>query len=159
MNLSEIEIGLCLDTLEINDFNNITGGIYFSYNDQCFPEKCWDDFVVVILGWWHKALLNLIRSPRNGVVEEFLFMDGPFLVKVKKLYDDVIKLVFIEERLKSKHIYFTCQTSIHHLKNALTKNAKLLLEEIEKRKWKTDDIDELKRVYNILKNINSTFSQ
>jgi hypothetical protein len=150
MDLVEIEINICLDNLSINNRNVITGEIYFSYNDQYFPEKGWDDFIVVILTWWHKAIINLISSRQNGIVQEFEFMDGPLLVKGTKLSDDIVELQFIKEKKDSEHIFFTCQTSINKFKKTLLNSTKQLLKDIKKRNWQSDDIEELEKMWRIL---------
>lgn len=150
MDLVEVEISISLDTLSINNRNFITGEIYFSYNDQYFPEKGWNDFIVVILTWWHKAIINLISSRQNGIVQEFEFMDGPLLVKGNKLSDDIVELQFIKEKKDSEHIFYTCRTSINKFKNTLLHNTKKLLEDIKKRNWHSDDIEELEKMWIIL---------
>ncbi|MCH1625329.1 hypothetical protein [Fredinandcohnia quinoae] len=150
MDLVEIEMNIDLDTLSINNRNVITGEIYFSFNGEYFPERGWNDFIVVILTWWHTALINLKNSRQNGIVQEFDFMDGPLLVRGFKISDDIIELRFIRKTIGSEHIFFTCQTSINSFKKTLLKRTKQLLTDIKGRNWKSGDIEELEKLWKIL---------
>jgi len=48
--------------------------------EDTFPAVGWDDFGVVILGWWAGALCRILRSEsKNELVH---FMDGPYAVEV-----------------------------------------------------------------------------
>ena len=50
--------------------------------DKCqFPMDGWDDFVVVILGWWVVALLRLLRGDSER--ETVPFMEGPYAVELE----------------------------------------------------------------------------
>ncbi len=46
-----------------------------------FPARGWDDFVVVVLGWWAAALVRLLRGLSQR--EMLDFMDGPFTVETE----------------------------------------------------------------------------
>ncbi|GIN86918.1 hypothetical protein J6TS2_33040 [Heyndrickxia sporothermodurans] len=151
MDVVEIELNICLDSLSIYSHNVITGKIYFSIEDRFFPEKGWEDFVVVILAWWLKALLNL-KNSRNGITQVFEFMDGPLFVRGTKISEDIVEMQFIKEKADFEHIYFTCQCSINQLKNTLITTTKYLLKELERRNLESDDIEELERMWKILNN-------
>jgi hypothetical protein len=47
----------------------ITSEIYFEINNQIFPEKKWNDFVIVILNTW------LSEVGKMGLVIFYLWMD------------------------------------------------------------------------------------
>jgi len=78
---------------------NITGVIYWRSNDHCFPDDNWNDFVVVLLGWWTKAITRLLLGCSRS--ETFDFMDGPFSMLCTTA-TDVIDCQFIERRRLAK---------------------------------------------------------
>lgn len=54
--------------------------IYIVTGEDTFPGVGWDDFAVVILGWWAGAFCRILRSEsKNELVH---FMDGPYAVEV-----------------------------------------------------------------------------
>lgn len=64
--------------------------ITWEHDGTYYPDKKWDDFGEVILGWWLNAALRLARGTDE---DEFVFMDGPFFIKAR--YDretDIVEL-------------------------------------------------------------------
>jgi hypothetical protein len=57
-----------------------TGNIWLELDSYYFPANGWNDFVVVVLGWWANALLRLIRGISTR--ETVHFMEGPYVVEV-----------------------------------------------------------------------------
>ena len=49
-------------------------------NGRDFPSHDWNDFVVVVLGWWAHALVRLLGNV--GAKETVNFMDGPYAVEI-----------------------------------------------------------------------------
>lgn len=43
----------------------------------------WNDFVVVVLGWWVAAVLRL--SQNDSASERIHFMDGPYAVEISRM--------------------------------------------------------------------------
>jgi len=60
--------------------NAIIGIIFFTIDGNDFPTSNWDDFVIIILGWWVEAALSLLDKTNKSC--NFRFMDGPYLVRV-----------------------------------------------------------------------------
>ena len=60
----------------------VTGVTYVAIGERTYPEIGWNDFPVVILGWWCEALARL-SSKRDARVE-LRFMDGPFRLAVER---------------------------------------------------------------------------
>ena len=52
-------------------------GIWLVTGGAEFPRAGWNDFVVVVLGWWSSAILRLLEN--NSGMERVHFMDGPLL--------------------------------------------------------------------------------
>lgn len=55
-------------------------GICLQHDGQFYPSEDWMDFGSVILAWWMAAQFHLLGS---GRCQKFLFMDGPYEVKVR----------------------------------------------------------------------------
>jgi hypothetical protein len=70
----------------------IHGTIYWKFGATCFPDRDWDDFAGVLLGWWRTELFVKARRRRNFTLE---FMDGPMSIKGIHVYknDYIIKLM------------------------------------------------------------------
>ncbi|WP_434041509.1 MULTISPECIES: hypothetical protein [Sorangium] len=67
-------------TLHRSKMGSVTGGVYFDFGpEQGFPGVGWDDFVVVLAGWWLAALNEITRTGRESVL---YFMDGPYSITV-----------------------------------------------------------------------------
>jgi hypothetical protein len=150
MELVDIKINIGIDTISKNKRNVVTSEIYFSCNDRFFPEHGWYDFSVVILTWWHKATINLSNSRSKGIVEEFDFMEGPLFVRGVKVSDEIIELFFIKENKAAEHILFKCRTNVNKFKSSLLRSTERLLQEIRNRNWRTDEIEELEKMWKVL---------
>lgn len=57
----------------------VTGQIWLTVDGQAFPEPGWNDFAVVVLGWWTEAIADLLDG---APYRELLFMDGPYLAAI-----------------------------------------------------------------------------
>ena len=51
----------------------ITGEIYFEENNNYFPEKGWNDFTVIILGWWISSFLKSVKQIHSHQQLEHIF--------------------------------------------------------------------------------------
>jgi hypothetical protein len=66
----------------------ITGVVAIRLGEVCFPEGRWNDFIVVVLGWWARQAAAL----RAGDPARLVFMDGPYSV-VARPVNGVSRLV------------------------------------------------------------------
>jgi hypothetical protein len=137
-----ISIEVDLETLE--NRQSVTGNIYFVIDyHQYFPQEGWSDFVITILTWWINSIKGLIVSD-PGRTYEFDFMDGTPIVLAKKLDNENLELRFyINEEVKSREI-FKAKCSIKEVRDSILSVSKKVVRSIERKKWKRDDIDELK---------------
>jgi hypothetical protein len=58
----------------------ITGVIYFNFDQYKFPEIGWNDYIVIILGWWLDSIERLSKGLTKTV--DLKFMDGPLRVRL-----------------------------------------------------------------------------
>ncbi|WP_165895065.1 hypothetical protein [Tepidibacillus fermentans] len=153
MLLKDIEVVVNTNSIFMNTSRNVIGEIYFKIGDFYFPAEGWDDFVVVILGWWQKDIMN-IRNDRIGTVYELDFMDGPWFVKGNKISEHTIELEFVRDKSDSQQIIFTCLCQVAQLQQSILHATEKLLTELKSRKWHSDDIEELDRIWRLLKSLN-----
>lgn len=70
----------------------VTCPIWIEVDGNPFPEEGWDDFSVVLLGWWITA------ASSGDVTSCFLFMDGPFRFELSLLHDGLEVVFFKADR-------------------------------------------------------------
>ncbi|WML26147.1 hypothetical protein [Neobacillus sp. OS1-33] len=148
--VEKADIIVNFNSLCISSRKSITGEIYFLIGDRYFPEEGWNDFVIIILSWWHKALIN-IKNSQTNTTHEFDFMDGPLVVKATKISENNLKLDFIKENSDTQEIFFTSISNFFQLEKSLMDVTKRLLKEINLKGWHSDEIEELEKMFNILK--------
>ena len=153
MLLKDIEVVVNTNSIFMNTSRNVIGEIYLKIGDFFFPEEGWNDFVVVILGWWQKNIMN-IKNDRIGTVYEFDFMDGPWFMKGKKISEYTIGLEFVRNKSDSQQIVFTCLCQVAQLQQSILNATEKLLIELKSRKWHSDDIEELDKIWRLLQSLN-----
>jgi len=89
--LTDFEIVIDPDSLRVR--TSTTGTIYVRAGSIFFPEIGWNDFPLVILGWWTAALIRLLEGQSDQ--EEWEFMDGPYLVRLTGNAEGRAKLAFV----------------------------------------------------------------
>lgn len=72
----------------------VTANIWINVNGSEFPKHGWNDFVVVLLGWWATALLRLIHNVTGQ--ETVYFMDGPYAVEIVKVASGTLQFRMLE---------------------------------------------------------------
>lgn len=127
-----------IETLS-NIGRKITGEIYFEFSNFIFPEKGWNDFVVIILSWW----LNEFK--KNNYNFKMLFMDGSFEIEIKESRNKQIDMVFFKGDTK----LFTINTSKNTLKTELLKSARKVLRKAYQKNWQTSDVEGLKKIISL----------
>jgi hypothetical protein len=154
--LYNISLSINLESLEMNSSGNITGEVYFISQDIeylndpfLFPEENWNDFVVIILGWWIKNLIRVIQE-KPGSTVDFDFMDGPFLVKSKKVTEDTLELKFLENTSSDCIIINICNCSLNQIAKSILKSAKRILKVSKEKNWDIDDVNELEKLTSLL---------
>jgi len=137
-----ISIEVDLETLE--NRQNVTGNIYFVIDyHRYFPEEGWSDFVVTILTWWINSTKGLIVSDL-GRTYEFDFMDGTPIVLAQKLDYENLELRFCIDEEAKRRVILTANCSIKEVRDSILTVSKKVIRLFERKKWKREDIDELK---------------
>lgn len=69
-------INVSPETFHMYESGSIVGHIWVEIGESSFPSRAWDDFPVVIMGWWLENVTSLWSGTKTHC--DFLFMDGPF---------------------------------------------------------------------------------
>ncbi len=126
-------------SISISPQNVITGKICFVADKICFPDKDWNDFPIVILTWWLKAITNIDKGQF-----ELQFMDGPFSVRGTILAEDILILEFVQ-RSEKDIMMFSGNGSLQVLKDSIMMAAKQLIDIASNRHWESTDLVELRQ--------------
>jgi len=131
--MSSIEVQVEADSLRLRN-NEVTGRIHVRLDDEAFPEQDWDDFVVVILDWWCRALMTNQKRTELG------FMDGPFRAVLTRetAAESEVKLL---GRRQDKVL--TGRVSHTMLARSVVAACDRVLATCRQRGWTTSDIDRL----------------
>lgn len=121
----------------------IHGTIFFETKDFKFPDALWNDFVVVILGWWIQNLYEARRDEKLQI--KFLFMDGPVEVRVK-FVGDTCQMRFIRRWSDTSDIIGSAIVSYDELTSNLIDVAQDVIVKADQNKWKTRGLATLKQV-------------
>jgi hypothetical protein len=136
-------------SINISKKGEVTGEIYFRVDDTYFPQVNWNDFIVVILTWWNKAISQLESSP-VGVSANFSFMDGPFNIRGKKKENGNLSLDFIRRNSNGEDVSNSIDVNILELRRLIQGVSKKVLKVIRDKKFSAnEDIDELEKIISL----------
>ncbi|MGV3502784.1 MAG: hypothetical protein ACO1O1_03705 [Adhaeribacter sp.] len=124
----------------------VTGRIHIHINGRSFPEKDWNDFVVIILNWWIEEIILSISQSKDAF--KCRFMDGPFSFNVKK--DHFLWEIFFDESADSQGDFAGELPSSVIINDILTA-AKTIINSCAERNWKDKDLEKLVSNYNTLR--------
>jgi|GEM_PF-1656522 len=150
--MDRLKINLRKETLYINGSGAVIGDICFSVGDWYFPEKDWDDFVVRLLYWITKNLINLKFKEKQP--QEMPFMEGPFKVSIQLNEKDECLVNFIEGEkfFGDKEImHKTITVPFEDIKSEVKNSCNILLHMKETKELDfEDDYEILKESYDLL---------
>ncbi len=130
------------ESIEKSANGSITGSIWLQMDDAAFPEQGWNDFVVVILGWWTNEAAALIAGTKTR--GELMFMDGPLSVAISA-EGERWKLECNRRQRSGRTLEHRATVEVSDVAAALIRAADAVLQRCEKERWKSSDIEELQR--------------
>ena len=134
MNHIEIKLG---DDFDLH--SELVSPIWMEIDGEAFPDTDWDDFSHILLGWWSSALFSFSDASEGF---EWLFMDGPYEIVVRRKGDALALSCMREDRcLLSGECSF--QDLANALYNALKRMGYLLHEkglDQSATAWMAEDI-------------------
>ena len=129
-----------LGTLHVCANGPATAGIWLVTNNSEFPRAGWNDFIVVVLGWWSAAILRLLRN--NSRTERVRFMDGPYAVEVSKEQSGKLQLRIFAGSSGGREVAVG-EADIKRFVSELATQSRKLLDECRLREWWSPDAEAL----------------
>ena len=126
---------------------NVHGDLALQIADEFFPDRNWNDFVVVVLSWWCEAVLLLLRG---GTEARVRFMEGPFLVRIRRTDKASWRLTMIEAGLKTRVLQEEDVDAVSLAESVLVAS-EMVIGACEERDWGSRDLSELRKVAGSLK--------
>jgi hypothetical protein len=139
-------IKIDLDSISI-EVNKIFGNIYFENENIVFPERQWNDFILIVVNWWLESLSKFVADKSLSV--ELFFMDGSFSIKINRLDDNILKLYFVSEN----QIKGTETVLMRNFVKDFLKEANTLIRFINKLDKNNEELGLLKKNYDKLKTL------
>lgn len=115
-------------------------GIWLITDDLEFPISGWNDFVVVLLGWWSAAILRLLRHASER--ERVPFMDGPYAVEVSNDQPGRLRLRMFAGPGGGREVAMG-EADIRRFATELSTQSRKLLNECRLREWWSADAEAL----------------
>lgn len=138
------------NTFERSKSGSVSGRIFLRLDDECFPERDWSDFPVVLLGWWIAGLLTLMDKRNSSV--ECLFMDGPFAFRLSRLTSDLLEVTVGRRDGESRKMGTIVMVD---LAISLQIAAEQTLESCRSRGWTSRDIETLQEQADAMRKLRS----
>jgi hypothetical protein len=126
-------------TLARSSLGSVTGVLFTQLGSQAFPEVGWNDFPVVMLGWWLRDLQLGLGS--KGTLVRCDFMDGPFSMEFTTLPKEECRV-----RLVNRNDQETWEEGVVARKTVLesvSRAAATIFRACRKRTWESDDLTNL----------------
>jgi 3-oxoacyl-ACP reductase-like protein len=118
----------------------ITGVVALRLGDVWFPESGWNDFVVVVLGWWARQAAAL----RAGHPARLDFMDGPYSV-VARPENGLSSVACLRGTGEGAAILETGEVPTADLVAAIMRASRETLVLCEQNGWETPDTETLRQ--------------
>ncbi|QWF18436.1 hypothetical protein [Lysobacter capsici] len=134
-------IGVTVDEASLRFSRNVTGTVFFEFGAFQFPERNWNDFVVVILGWWLDATTKLMSAGEGET--ELYFMDGPYSLRITIVGDSFIVRRGRDD-VATEAESFELEVDALAFLQAIRDASKSVLSACASRAWATADIEALR---------------
>jgi hypothetical protein len=126
---------------------SLTGEIWFDVDGQAFPAEHWNDFVVVILGWWlEESALLLSHAGQRSL----RFMDGPWRLEIDAANADAWHLGFVDGHGGKSTIVHEATVSGKELVKEVLRAASAAEKKCHELGWSSKDREALRRSHDQL---------
>lgn len=137
--MQETRVEFVEESIDITGRGLVTGIVFFDFGTFQFPEREWNDAIVVIVGWWLAALVDFVAG--NAAETELRFMEGPFWVSIRRESDDECQIRCMEG--PSARGRFESRGSSLSLLRSTLGVATRVQRVCHQRGWRSADIDAL----------------
>lgn len=136
------EARLILDHADLSrsESGHVHGQLFVQLGELQFPDAHWDDFIIVVLGWWCRACCQLLTGDEKSL--EVPFMDGPYSVQLGPIGGQSINMELIESR-SSRSVQCQAKVSVDVLIDSVISAAERAVLDCQARGWSSRDGDEL----------------
>jgi len=158
---SQVQVTVALESLTQSARGAIFGEIAVQVVEKRFPGPGWNDFVVVVLGWWSEQCTGLLRGSNHQA--ELAFMDGPFFMNVEVASSSSWTIQFLRRRASSGPAMTESQpvaglpTELRvaplEFSRSLVLQGGEVLHECSQRGWETAELDSLGRENDSLRSL------
>ncbi len=138
---TETHLVIELGKLDLRPQGPATAGIWLTLNGSHFPMIGWNDFVVVVLGWWVAAVLRLLQS--DSASELVHFMDGPYAVEISRMPSGRFQLRMFAGPNGGREVAVG-EAEVRQFISELSVQSRNLLDVCRLRGWWSLDAEELK---------------
>jgi hypothetical protein len=147
-----ITIELELHSLSAAKSGSVTGCIYIDIEGYFFPQRHWDDFVVVLMSWWGEALRKI--EVVSSCDFEIDFMEGAYLVNlVKSAGSEEVQFYAVDESC-GRTVVASGQESLIRFRNSFLIAAKRLIARCNELHFSSRDLDNLRMQVSRIESIN-----
>jgi hypothetical protein len=146
--MSTFFIRVLTDTITKSTSGLITGKIHVEADGFLFPEYEWDDFVVIILGWWLEAIAGLTSGSNKSCVCRF--MDGPFQFNIEVKDPKVWKIQFIRTGWTTDECLSESTFAPQEIIGSVSSAAESVINLCQEGGWASTDITSLTENYSAM---------
>ncbi len=137
MAVPDVEVHVDHETMSGGARGVVTGGLAIRVGDRWFPEAGWNDFVVVVLGWWCREAAALA----SGVPVDLRFMDGDCRLAVRPVGGGRVS---VRGLIRGAEAMGERDVSAADLVEAIYRAGRAVLAACNALGWASPDVDELR---------------
>jgi hypothetical protein len=109
-----------------------------------FPAHQWDDFPVVILGFWLTNIEPLLLG--QSTMCECPFMDGAYQFDVRMEHKDLFSVTLVERHVDEKETLLTADVDCELLIGQLLAASEIVVHTCKSNGWNDDDMLNLEKL-------------
>lgn len=126
-------------SIQKSSSGSITGVLFWTVDDQFFPDDKWNDFVVLVVSWWVRSVSRMLDG--TSTAESLNFMDGPFSVECT-VVNSVANCRYVDRR-SEELIICDVNMELESLSSEIFAVAKSVLRSCHLEGIRTSDVVEL----------------
>jgi hypothetical protein len=140
---TELEVIAEKNTFRCVPNGGMHGIVSFKIGSKYFPTSDWHDFVTVLVEWWLRALIPLIRGKKTHA--ELLFMEGPYQVDVDLVSPETVGLRFVDRGREDfgKNDYENVTVKVFPLIEKLLRASDIVISASRELRCRGRDLDSL----------------
>jgi hypothetical protein len=116
---------------------SITGPVFLRFEGGAYPEEGWNDFPVVILGWWLEGIAAFLNDGSQSFSGRF--MDGPYEFTVRRLTSQVAEVSWRSSQASPSTV------DVSSLSQSLAAAGASVAHVCRRNGWRSPDVDTLER--------------